>query len=111
MGGVYRCSCLMRIVNLIKDTKVCKLGEILSVSAKHEVEFRPIILMRVDEKTSSFLICSAHLHSVLLAETKYLCTGNDIHFPELGKNYCRSCIGHYLQNMCSIYPFVVFNDE
>ena len=54
MGRVYRCSCLMRIINLLKDTKICKLCEILGVLAKYEVEFRSIISMRVDEKISSF---------------------------------------------------------
>ena len=106
---VYHCPFLMRVINLIKDAEICKLGQILTVFSKFELDFPPIISMRADEKTSSFLICSNHLH--LLAETKYSYTGNDMQFPEFGKNYCKSCIKHYLQNMCSIYLFVVMSDK
>ena len=101
----------MHVINLIKDAEICKLGEILTVLLKSEVDFRLITSMCVNNKTSSFLICSAHLHAIRLAETKYSCTRDDIHFPKLGKSYCMSRIRHYFQNMCSIFPSVVFNDE
>ena len=74
-------------------------------------DFAPIISVRVDDGKSLFLICSAHLHQVLLSKANYSCTTNDIHFPKLGKIYCRSCVTHYIWRKCAIYPFVVFNND
>lgn len=84
---MHHCSCLNGCDVLIKDAEICKPGEILIVSSKYKLDFPPMISMRVDDK-----IRPGHLHTVLLVETKYSCTGKNKQFPEIGKGYCKSCI-------------------
>ena len=57
---------------LIKDSETCKLGEILIVLSKYELDFPPMISMHADDK-----ICPGHLHTILLAVAKYSCTGKN----------------------------------
>ena len=101
----------MYTIKFFKKNQIHNLGKMLTVLSKLKIDFLPIVLMHVDDKTSSFFICSAHLHQVLLSKANYSCTANDIHFPKLGKIYCRSCVTHYIWRKCAIYPFVVFNND
>ena len=108
---VYRCLCLMYTIKFFKKNQIHNLGKMLTVLSKLKIDFLPIVLMHVDDKTSSFFICSAHLHQVLLSETNYSSASNHVQFPELEKNYCRSCVRHCIQNMCTIYPIISINEE
>ena len=92
---VYCCPYSLQTINFFKKI-ICKLGEMLTVLSKLRVDFPSIVSVRVDDKNSSFFICLAHLHQVLLSETAYSCTSNDAQFPELGKTYCRCCLTHYI---------------
>ena len=68
---VYRCPCLMHIINLIYDADIHSLLMILEIISKSYMNSTQVFCLRVEEKTSCIIICQSHLILTLLSETKY----------------------------------------
>ena len=111
---VYRCPCLVHIVNEIYNTNIGSYLLILETTSKFtSIGAEQVFSLRVKNKASCMLVCRAHFMLTLLSETKYKCTSqsdNDFLVISLQKRYCKSCIRHYFENMCKIYPFKVFDN-
>ena len=103
----------MHIVNEIYDANIRSYSLILENFFKSCITPEQVFSLRVGNKTSCMLTCQAHLILTLLSEMKYECTSqsdNDLLVISLQKCYCKSCIRHYCENVCKIYPFKVFDN-
>ena len=109
---VYRCPCLMHIVNEICDANIRSYSLILKTISKSCITPEQVFSLHVESKTSCMLMCQGHLILTLLSETEYECTSqsdNVFLVVSLQKRYCKSCIRHYFQNfrVCDCFLDIV----
>ena len=62
---VYRCPCLMHIVNEICDANTCNYSLILETISKSCVAPGQVFNFHVENKTSCMLMCQVHLILIL----------------------------------------------
>ena len=100
----YWCPCLMHLVNEFYNVDICGYSAILETISKSCINPKQGFRFCVENKTSSMIMCQAHLILTLLSKTKYECTShsdNDFLVIPLQRRYCKSSIRHYCENMCN----------
>ena len=103
MKNLFHKKCNTVLVLKMQLTKLLKnkyIEMMLSVDAREK-----------KEKNDCLFLCQPHILITMIMEGKFDCiSGNekDIVFDALQKRYCRSCVRHYCQTLCSIYKFRVF---
>ena len=102
----------MHVVNQIPDANICRYSLILETISISCIAEEQVFSLPVQNKTSCMLLCQAHLILTLLSETKYECTSqSESNFLVLAlqKCYGKSCIRHYCDKMCHIFPVKIFD--
>lgn len=109
---VYYCTCLKNAIDEIYKNEVrCYSEMILAVSECFQGDSH-LYFLRVQGKSNCLLLCQVHVIITLLSEAKFDCTSSkekDLIFDSLTKRYCKSCVRHYCEKLCSIYQFQFFS--
>ena len=108
---VYHCPCLTYVINQIYDADIRSYTDIL-LAISNYCQRGQVFTLCIKDKTNCLIMCQAHIIKTMLSKVKYGCTSRsekDLLFESLQKCYCKSCVRHYCNNMCSICSFTVFN--
>ena len=101
----YYCSCLKNTVDEILKNDIRSYSDIILAVTEYCQGNSDVYCLRVQEKTIFFFLCQVHMIIKLLTEAKFDCTSadeKDLVFDALQKRYCRSCVRHYCELICSI---------
>ena len=106
----------MSVLNARSKSDIrCEYSQISLILETISISFiaeEQVFSLRVQNKTSCTLLCQGHLIITLLSDTKCECTSqskSDFLVLALQKCHCKSCIRHYCDKMCDIFPVQIFD--
>ena len=91
---------------------VCKYSETLDIILYNKMAPEYVFSAWTEQHTSRVIVCSVHFEQFLVRKAKYSCAADGgFWFEELDRDYCYSCIKHYLKKMAQNCRYKVLNNE